>query len=246
MTMLPLTIVEADYNKMVKLIIARKKNDMAIAECPAPRSNVPLFLQPAATLAQISINDLRDIRRVLSLQAEYAKQSNSFDQTGVPMLDAINADLAQINAALAIKQKAESLTQEQAEKLADRIIKNIYRTDYKTNIEWLVLESIKDNPAILNAAVLEKIKKKYQVFNSTDDIPEKFRGYGPNNKYDGYNRGIIFKYKITFNSTDTVTVDFEMYIAPLNAGGWDWQYKWNGKEWIDNPRDASTIKMWAA
>ncbi len=241
MPMLPLTIAEANCNKITRLINARNNNNKTVAECPAPVSNVPLFLQPATTLAQMSMDDLRDIRRVLSIQVEDAKSSSRGGKAGVWALIAINADLAQIEAALALKQKAESLSKEQAEKLADRIIENTatqnrHRTSdsewVATEFEWIVFENIKDNPDILNATVLEKIKKKYQIFNSRDDIPEKFRGYGENKKIGGYNGGFIYKYNITFDSADTITINFEMYFAHLNATGWENKYKWDGKEWI--------------
>jgi hypothetical protein len=107
MPMLPLAIEEANCNKVSRLINARNNNNKTVAECPTPVSNVPLFLQPATTLAQISMDDLKDIRRVLSLQAEDGKHSNRGDKAGVLALIAINADLAQIETALTLKQKAE-------------------------------------------------------------------------------------------------------------------------------------------
>lgn len=141
--------------------------------------------------------------------------------------------------------KPESMTQKQAESLADHIIEYTSHVwAYKTKFVWIVLEDIKDNPEILNTAVLEKIKKKYQVFNTRDDIPEKFKGYGGDKKNDGYNGGFIYKYKITFDSADTITVKFEVYIAPLDAMGCDKQYKWNGKEWTQI--FGNSFSVWSA
>lgn len=121
---------------------------------------------------------------------------------------------------------AESLTKEQVDKLADLIVEKIYHTDYKTKFEWIALDDIKRNPQILNAAVLKKLKEKCKIFNSINDIPKEF-----NPSRGEYERGFIFKYKITFDSPDTVTVYCETYINGLNAGGKEVQYKWNGKEW---------------
>lgn len=132
--------------------------------------------------------------------------------------------------------KPESLTKEQSDNLADCIIRQ------SPNLEWVALEGIKDNPEILNAAVLEKLKRKYKVFNTRDDIPGKFiMGKQPgNHEVATYTKGFIFKYKITFDSSDSVTVISERYIGPKNASGGEVKYKWNGKEWVT----IHIAKMW--
>jgi hypothetical protein len=130
--------------------------------------------------------------------------------------------------------KIESLNKEQADKLADCIISPI------PNQKWVVLEDIKDNPEILNAAVLEKFKKKYQIFNSRDDIPKKF--IRESDIAASYTKGFILKYRITLDSGDSVTVVSERYIAPLSIWGSEVKYKWDGKEWVIT----GILKMWGS
>lgn len=129
--------------------------------------------------------------------------------------------------------KVESLTQEQADTLADRIMENTpeYIFARGSKFEWIVLEDIKGNPEMLNTAVLERIKKKYKIFDSRKDIPEEFKIYS-DGKFVGYQKGFTFEYKVTFNSADTVTINYSDFEGNL-GGSIHWkQYKWNGKEWI--------------
>lgn len=138
--------------------------------------------------------------------------------------------------------KPESMTKEQAEKLADRIMENMssqnrhLASDSKwvaTEFEWIVLEDIKGNPEILNIAILERAKKKFQIFNERKDIPEELKTY-KDVEFAENARGYVFSYKATFNSANSITVNFKQYIGvPKEALlSWQRQYIWNGKEWI--------------
>lgn len=119
---------------------------------------------------------------------------------------------------------AESLTKEQIDKLADRIVENAPTINYGIKFEWLVLEDIKDNPEILNNSVMERIKKKYKVFDSRKDIPEEFKLYGKKSGvFNAYTKGGIFRYKIKFDSANAITTFFSKYEGLLSAAGWQMQ-----------------------
>lgn len=127
---------------------------------------------------------------------------------------------------------AESLTKKQVDKLADRIMENAPTINYDIKFEWLVLEDIKDNPEILNTAVMERIKKKYKVFDSRKDIPEEFKLYGKKSGvFNAYTKGGLFRYKIKFDSANTIIIYFSKYEGLLSAAAWQCKFKWNGKEW---------------
>jgi len=129
---------------------------------------------------------------------------------------------------------AESLTKEQAEKLADRIMEHTPKeNEYKTKFEWVVLEDIKDNPEILNTAVLEKIKKKYQVFNNKKDIPEKFKVY-QEGIFRDYTGGFTFYYNVTFVPFDTPIPDayfYEYYHKSFDTPIPNTHFRWLNPSW---------------
>jgi len=135
-----------------------------------------------------------------------------------------------------------------AEKLADSIME---KTPKDIKCDWVVLEGIKDNPEILNAAVLKKLKKKYKVYNDRKDIPSKYKIYD-SKELVVYRGGFYFSYKLW---CDLEGENVELHISYLWSecktltgyislgGGCYCQniYGWNGKEWIDIFKDSKKV-----
>jgi len=130
---------------------------------------------------------------------------------------------------------------ERAEKLADCIMEG---TPKDIKCDWVVLEDIKGNPEILNAAVLKRIKKKYKVYNDRKDIPSKYKIFD-SKELVVYGGGFYFNYELMHDlkgESVNLRVGYKCDGRTASSLGercfYEHVYEWNGKDWIDVFKDS--------
>ncbi len=125
--------------------------------------------------------------------------------------------------------------QARIEALADEIVRHTpEHVHYAegTAFSWVFVELQEPQPIPgLSEAVLKRLRERYTVYRSEEEIPEDRLSRAPDRTLLGYQDGFRFKFEVEVLGPDRVKVRYEDWEGNMAGSGQTITYEWNGSAW---------------
>ena len=101
-----------------------------------------------------------------------------------------------------------------------------------TTFSWVLFEQVdSDADTALTTAVIDRLKKKYTVYRSEQEIPPTEIIRSESGKLLGYRDGFSFRFSVKFLGDHRVEVRYSDWEGNLAASSQTISYQWTGSQW---------------
>ena len=130
---------------------------------------------------------------------------------------------------------SHTLSKAQVESLAVEILENTpEHVHYAkgTTFSWVLFEQQDPDPIpALTTAVLDRLKEKYTVYRSRDDIPATQLVRDESGELIGYRDGFSFRFSATVLGADKVEIRYADWEGNVGASSRTISYEWTDSQW---------------
>ncbi len=134
-----------------------------------------------------------------------------------------------------LQEPTEGWARAQVEALADEIVRHTpehVHFEEGTRFSWMLLETQEpERIPGLNQAVLGRLRERYTVYLSQEDIPPDRQILAPDGTLQAYRDGFRFKFEVEILAPGRVKVRYEDWEGNLAASGQAITYAWRGSSW---------------